>query len=361
MEAAGPGDHPWYGRLFGDAEMAALFAPAFELAAWRDWELAHVAVLGALGEAPASCVKEIETALIESVADPALGAAVAEGAARDGMGVPAFVAHIRSRLSPEAAALFHRGATSQDLIDTMWVLRLRAGRGILLERLEWLDRALAGLEDRFGARRLMGRTRMQAALPIRVADRIRLWREPLLRIGERARAMGPRVDVLQYGGPVGDGRPFGPERARALAREMAARLGLHLPEGPWHAMRDRMLDQGAWLATVAGALGKFAEDVALMSQQGIGDVRLAAGGRSSAMAHKRNPVKAEIMVAMARKASAALGVLSGAQIHEQERSGAAWALEWLALSELLLLTGALGRQALVLVGEIEALGEKGSA
>ncbi len=356
MAAAGPGDHPWHGRLFGDGEMAALFAPAFELAAWRDWELAHVAALGALGEAPAERVREIEAVLVEATADPAFVAAVADGVARDGMGVPTFVARIRARLSPEAAALFHRGGTSQDLIDTMWVLRLRAGRGILLERLDRIGRVFADLEARFGARRLMGRTRMQAALPIRVADRIRLWREPLSRIGERARAMGPRVDVLQYGGPVGDGRPFGPQKARALAREMAARLGLHLPEGPWHAMRDRMLDQGAWLATVAGALGKFAEDVALMSQQGLDDVRLAGGGRSSAMAHKQNPVKAEIMVAMARKASGALGALSEAQIHEQERSGAAWALEWLALSELLMLTGALSRQALSLAADIEALG-----
>jgi len=64
-----------------------------------------------------------------------------------------------------------------------------------------------------------------------------------------------------------------------------------------------------------------------MVQQGIDDIALSGGGGSSAMAHKQNPIGAELMVALARYVASQQGLLGQAMIHEQERSGAAWALE----------------------------------
>ena len=66
-----------------------------------------------------------------------------------------------------------------------------------------------------------------------------------------------------------------------------------------------------------------------MAQNEIGEVRLAGGGGSSAMPHKSNPVRAEALVALARFNAALLGAHHQALVHENERSGAAWTLEWL--------------------------------
>ena len=64
-----------------------------------------------------------------------------------------------------------------------------------------------------------------------------------------------------------------------------------------------------------------------MAQQGIDEVSLSVGGGSSAMAHKQNPIATEAMVTLARYVAGQQGILAQAMVYEQERSGAAWALD----------------------------------
>ena len=81
-------------------------------------------------------------------------------------------------------------------------------------------------------------------------------------------------------------------------------------------------------------------DVALLAQSEVHAITLAHGGGSSAMAHKSNPVAAETLVALARFNAGLAGTLQQAMVHEYERSGAAWTLEWLTLPPMLETTGA---------------------
>jgi 3-carboxy-cis,cis-muconate cycloisomerase len=74
------------------------------------------------------------------------------------------------------------------------------------------------------------------------------------------------------------------------------------------------------------------------------------------MPHKQNPVAAEILVALARFNATQLSGMHQALVHEQERSGAAWTLEWLLLPQMVAATaGALAR-AQSLCGQIETIG-----
>jgi len=133
------------------------------------------------------------------------------------------------------------------------------------------------------------------------------------------------------------------------AAELARRLGL--ADGPcWHSERDCLADFASWLSLVSGALGKIGQDVALMAQNEIGEVKLAEGGGSSAMPHKSNPVRAEVLVALARFNAGLLGAEHQALVHENERSGAAWTLEWLTLPQMVAATGAAMRHAAALCG-----------
>lgn len=137
-----------------------------------------------------------------------------------------------------------------------------------------------------------------------------------------------------------------------LRAALASRLGLtDVP--PWHADRTPILEIAQGLMLLTGTLGKIGQDVALMAQTEIGAVRLAGGGRSSAMAHKQNPVGAELLVALGRLNAGRSGVLAQAMIHENERSGAAWTLEWLVLPDMASTTGAALRHANALLVGME--------
>ena len=107
---------------------------------------------------------------------------------------------------------------------------------------------------------------------------------------------------------------------------------------------------------MTGSLGKFGADVALLAQAGD-EIKLSGGGRSSAMPHKSNPVGAEILVTLARFNAVLLSGMHQSLVHEQERSGAAWTLEWMMLPQMAVAAGASLRTALELIGQIEGLGK----
>lgn len=57
------------------------------------------------------------------------------------------------------------------------------------------------------------------------------------------------------------------------------------------------------------------------------------------MPHKANPVAAELLLALARHNAALIGEMHDALVHAQERDGAAWSAEWLALPQMMVATG----------------------
>ncbi len=342
--------HPWLGGLLGDAEVAALLGPAAEVAAMLRFEVALAEAEAACGVIPQEAAAAIAAALACFRPDIE---ALARSTLRDGVVVPGLVAQLRAAVGEPHAARLHFGATSQDVIDTALVLRLQAILPVLAERLAALLDALDTLAAGFGNRPLMGRTRMQAAIPISVAARLASWRGPLARQAARLEALRSEILVVQFGGAAGTLEKLG-DRAAAVRAALAARLGLgDVPQ--WHSQRDRIADLGGWLAVTTGALGKFGQDVALMAQAG-GEIAMTGGGTSSAMPHKANPVLAELLVALARFNAVQAGGLQQAMVHEQERSGAAWTLEWLLLPPMLLATAAALRTGLQLAGSIEAIG-----
>ncbi|HEV3043599.1 MAG TPA: 3-carboxy-cis,cis-muconate cycloisomerase, partial [Roseiarcus sp.] len=75
--------------------------------------------------------------------------------------------------------------------------------------------------------------------------------------------------------------------------------------------------------------------------------------------HKSNPVRAEVLVALARFNAALLGAEHQALVHENERSGAAWTLEWLTLPQMAAATGASLRHAGALLNGLRFVEAKG--
>jgi 3-carboxy-cis,cis-muconate cycloisomerase len=346
---AGVFEHPWLAGLFADPEMAALWSAEAQLAHMIAFEAAwsragHLAGLWSAAEGEAAA-RAIAAAAIRPVD-------LADGMGRDGVCVPALVARLRATCGETG---IHVGATSQDVVDTATVLSIVGTLDLVDRRLAALDVALEGLERRFGAAPLMGRTRMQAAVPITGRDRVQAWRLPLHDHRSRLAALRLRVARVQIGGAAGDRAALG-AGAEAVCAAVAQALGLAPTARSWHAMRDGLGEFASVLSLVTGTLGKMGQDVCLMAQQGIGEIALAGGGASSAMAHKANPVLAELLVTLARFNAVQVSGMHQALVHEQERSGAAWMLEWMILPPMAQATGRALAAAAELAGLVKRIG-----
>jgi len=352
--AVSPFDDPLLSGLLGDEEIAPQFSPEADFEELNYFEEALARAEAAEGLIPEAAAEAISLACAAFEPDTAL---VRQAAARDGVIVPEYVRQLRERIGPPHAEHLHFGVTSQDLIDTSLVRRLLPVVETFDVRLAAIVSSLDGLARRFGGNRLMGRTRTQDALAITVADRVVAWHGPLKRNRERLAQLKPRLLVLQFGGAAGTRDKLG-AKGDAVARRLAEALGLS-PAPAWHSQRDNLAEFGAWLALVSGSLGKIGADVALMAQNAIGEVALAGAGGSSAMAHKANPVAAEVLVALARHNATLSAGMMQALVHEQERSGAAWTLEWLTLPQMVMTTGAGLRTALALLASVTHLGARG--
>lgn len=345
-----PFDHPYLSGLLGDEEMSELFSAAAELEAMLAFEVALARAEAAEGIVPLFAAEAIAAAAHQFSPDVA---ALRQATARDGVVVPEFVRQLRQAVGGEAAAHVHFGATSQDVIDSALMLRLTRVAAVLVHRLGSIVDELTELDDRQGRRPLTGFTRMQAAIDISVSDRIATWRQPLERhIEELGLAVEQRFP-LQFGGAAGTLERFG-DRGAALRTLLADALGLaDVPQ--WHSQRDRIVSFAGLLSLITGALGKFGQDIALMAQQG-GEIVLSGGGGSSAMPHKQNPVSAEALVTLARFNATALAGLHQSLVHEQERSGSAWTLEWMLLPQMAVAAGSATRLAGAVVRSVESIG-----
>ncbi|MEM8748663.1 MAG: 3-carboxy-cis,cis-muconate cycloisomerase [Pseudomonadota bacterium] len=318
---------PLSGLLY-DTETAAAFSIKQDIHAQLRFERALARAQAKTGVISNEACKAIETALDDFTIDPD---DLTERTRRDGLLSPGLVAAVRATVAPPHDRAFHKGTTSQDLIDTSLMLRLKALLPRFAGRLETI---VDGLAAHASNAELMAHTRMQVALPITVSDKISIWQRPLKSALEQV----PTVFPLQLGGPVGNGEALADD-FHALANLMASELGLSAREASWHTDRTPLLTIANWALSVTTALGKIGQDVALLSQNEIGAVRLAGGGSSSAMAHKSNPILAENLVTLARFNATMIGGLQQAALHENERSGVAWTLEWMLFPQLIIATG----------------------
>jgi 3-carboxy-cis,cis-muconate cycloisomerase len=265
---------------------------------------------------------------------------------------------VAERHGDAMAALVHKGATSQDLADTALMLQAKAGAVLIRDEAVRLANALAAMAEAHAATPMLGRTLLQAALPITFGPKVGGWLqgvdEALMRFDlEAATALR-----LQFGGATGslaglDGK------ALTIAERLAARLDLASPATPWHAQRGAVAGVGSALAIMVGAVGKIARDLSLLAQTEVAEAfepRTDGRGGSSAMAHKRNPTGCQVALSAALRAPHLAATLLSALPQEHERGLGGWQVEGPVLADLFQLAhGALAAMAPVIEGlEVDA-------
>jgi 3-carboxy-cis,cis-muconate cycloisomerase len=332
-----------FGGVFGRGAVAA--GDQAWLQAMLDTEAALARALERAGLAPPGSGEAVTAA---ARADAFDAAGLGEQAALTGNPVPALVRALARRLPESAASAVHRGATSQDIIDTAAMLLARQALGEIADSLAAAAGSAAGLAAEHRDTVMTGRTLLQQAVPVTFGLVAAGWLTALDDARREAGRVRAESLAVQFGGAAGTLAALGGDGIR-VARLLAGELGLRLPVLPWHTDRQRILRVAAACAGAAGALGKIARDVTLLAQTEVGEVTEGAGGGpegggvrrggSSAMPHKRNPVAAISVLGCTRQVPGLLATLSAAAEQEHQRAAGAWHAEWEPFADLLRLTG----------------------
>ncbi|MEU6477236.1 3-carboxy-cis,cis-muconate cycloisomerase [Streptomyces sp. NPDC047017] len=314
------------------------------LAALLDAEAALTRAQAALGLAPAPAADAVTRAADPDRFDlPGLAARARSG----GNPVIPLVADLTGAVGEEYGPYVHRGATSQDIMDTAAMLVAARTLGPVLADLDRAAAALARLAARHRDTALPGRTLTQHAVPTTFGLKAAGWRSLVLDARDRVAHVRESLPA-QLGGAAGTLAAFtayGAGDPGALVTAYAREVGLRAPALPWHTLRTPIADLAGCLAFTAGALGKPAADVLVLGRTEILEVAEGGGGGSSAMPHKANPVRATLIAAAARRAPQLAATLYASMAAEDERPAGAWHAEWEPLRDLLRLAGGAARDA----------------
>ncbi|MFD8224743.1 3-carboxy-cis,cis-muconate cycloisomerase [Streptomyces massasporeus] len=346
---AHPGDTGLLAPGWSDSAAACATGDDAFLRALLDAEAALTRAQATAGLAPA----EAATAVTEAAEAGAFDvASLAERARTGGNPVIPLVADLTKAVGDPHGPYVHRGATSQDIMDTAMMLVAARTLDPVLADLGRTEQALARLAAEYRDTAMPGRTLTQHAVPTTFGLKAAGWRSLVLDARDRVRAVRESLPT-QLGGAAGTLAAFGAYGASdpaGLPEIYARELGLRAPDLPWHTLRTPIGDLAGCLAFAAGALGKVAVDVLTLSRTEIAEVAEGSGGGSSAMPHKSNPVRSTLIASAARRAPQLAATLYGSMAAEDERPAGAWHAEWEPLRDLLRLVGGAARDAAELAG-----------
>ncbi|MAT99846.1 MAG: 3-carboxy-cis,cis-muconate cycloisomerase [Anaerolineaceae bacterium] len=337
--AFSPLDSQLFSTLFNHAEVAEQFSDAHFVQYMVDVETALAVVQGQLGIIPEGAAAQIVagTAVFTPNSDH-----LRAGMEKAGVPVSELVHQLRAHVGENAADYVHWGATTQDIVDTARILQIRAVLALLEAALEDVIGNLAQLADQHRHTLMAGRTHSQQAMPITFGLKVANWLAPLLRHRQRLSEMKPRLLVVQFGGAAGTLAALG-ENGTAVQTALAQELNLNVPPTPWHTQRDNLAELAGWLSLVSGSLAKMAQDIILLAQSEVAEVRETADssrGGSSTMPQKHNPIISELIIAAARTNASLLSAMHQALIQEHERGTHGWQMEWLTLPQMMGFTAA---------------------
>ena len=333
---------------FSDKEIAELFSDVGEIDALVLFERELARVQESLQIIPEGIGKEIYAALENAKFDSDL---LATGFENDAIPIPALLKQLREQLEPAAANYLHFGATSQDVIDTALIIRIKAAVVIIEKNLKDLTAELGRLAQKHRTTVMIGRTRNQNASPTVFALKIVNWLAPLQRQQQRLTELLPRLLVVQFGGAAGTNAALG-NKGGEVNSALAATLGLAAAGSAWHAQRDTIVEFSNWLSMTAGQIGKMAQDILLMAQNEVGEIRFSGAGKSSTMPNKSNPVLLETLLSLAGYCRAQSDLMGSTLLVSHERDGVCMSLDRLAFPPLICAAAASITQALKCLASI---------
>ena len=326
-------DSPLHAQLFPTGETGRLFSDTAALRAMLLVEGALAKAQGAAGLIPEISAAAIQRATLEIQIDPG---ALKEATGTNGVCIPAMVAAFRAEMNaPEHAQYVHWGATSQDIIDTGLMLRLRQALALAETELREILQVLGPQAAEHAATPMAARTYGQQATPTTWGAVLAGFGAPLLDALAELEDLRARSLWVSLSGAAGTAAALGPDAAETRAG-LAKALGLGDPGRSWHTDRTPLLRIMDWQGRVIAALAHMGTTIEALTATELGEVGLAHAGGSSTMPQKQHPVAASALVALGHHAAGLQTSLRSAAAHQHQRDGGAWFAEWLCLPQIAL-------------------------
>ena len=337
------------GGLYEDKELEDIFCDNSYLESILFFESSLAKVQAELGIIPKSSANAIRKKLRKITREDIKYLSASNN---DGVIIPKLIKYLKDNiLFKRDAEYLHWGVSSQDVIDSVQSLQLHKFINLLDKRLKsfielGVEKALA-----YKNMPVAARTRGQIATVTSFGAKLSSNFLPIL--NQRIKLLKAKSKILQLslGGSSGNLIAFG-EISDDLARFLAEELNLYNLIMPWHNNREGFLELTSILTATTASFGKFGADVLSMTQSELGELEVSEPGSSSVMPHKKNPIRAEALIAIADLNSILNSAMSSSMVHRNERDGVAWTKEILVLPQIACAAAVSCKQALILLSNI---------
>lgn len=211
----------------------------------------------------------------------------------------AFTTSVAEYVGPDSRYI-HWGLTSTDVVDTARGVQLREASDKILEAMDALSDAIRARALEHKRTLMMGRTHGVHAEITTFGLKLAVWYDEMGRNRERMRRAAETMAVGKLSGAVGTFAHLDPD----VEARVCERLGLRpAPVSTQTLQRDRHAEYLAAIAIAGSSLDKFATEIRHLQRTEVREAEepFASGQKgSSAMPHKRNPVKCEQISGLSR-------------------------------------------------------------
>ncbi|UZQ55845.1 adenylosuccinate lyase [Trichothermofontia sichuanensis B231] len=270
-----------------------LWTETYKYKTWLQVEIAVCEAQAELGYIPAEAVATIRE---KANFDPQRILAIEAEVRHD---VIAFLTNVNEYVG-EAGRYIHLGLTSSDVLDTGLALQLVASLDVILAQLECLIQAIRHQAQQHRYTVMIGRSHGIHAEPITFGFKLAGWLAEMLRQRDRLTAIAQEIAVGKISGAVGTYANIDP-KVEALACQ---KLGLTPDTASTQVIsRDRHAHYVQALALLGASIERFAVEIRNLQRTDVLEVEefFAKGQKgSSAMPHKRNPIRSERLTGVAR-------------------------------------------------------------
>jgi adenylosuccinate lyase len=278
-------------------QMAARFDDVARFTAWLEVEILAVEGWAKLGVIPQDDAAALRNAGLK--VDEEFVEAVAERERTTDHDVAAFVDVVQERVGGTAGPWVHYGLTSSDVVDTAQCYVLTGACDALLTGMDQWVAALIELAENHRDTVMVGRTHGIHAEPTTFGAKVALWALQADRDRTRLRNARNAIAVGKLSGAVGTYSNIDP----SVEEYVCGALGLTAVPATQVIARDRHAEFLYAVATIGATLELVATEIRHLQRTEVGEAREAfrAGQKgSSAMPHKRNPIKSENLTGLAR-------------------------------------------------------------